>query len=248
MPINTKIRLTKRVTIPYSRKLAASANIEKSNCIVGENLILDEGTQIRFDGFAAFATNSAYPDVKISVFPPEGKSGQIYVSLENFDGLTWEPVVEEKKDDKKSEKGPVRRYEVFLNGNKIEDRRIWHNCFDCGYEIGKDGLVLINPLKLTKSEILTGFIADRENDIGEALYSEDRSKTAYSIRVRTQYKFTTQIMMNGLLGANHLSTNHYLEIANKWSNDYVTIGEVFVNETNIIDMIKNWMKETHKQK
>lgn len=247
MPINTKLRVNKRTQIPYSRKLAASSNIEKANCILGNELILDEGCHIRFEGFSASATDKSYPEVKITVFPISGKAGQIYVSLEQFDGLTWEPISEETLNEDKKHRGPIRRYEVVLNGRGVETDYVWHNAFDERYNVNDCKLLIVNPLALKPQERKDGFFSIQITQIGEAMFSIDSSKTTYNLQVRASHEFKTELMGDGLLGAKCVSSVFNLEISPKWENSYVHVGKIEINETDVVKMVKDYLKEKHKE-
>jgi hypothetical protein len=126
------MRINRRVIIPYSQFLSASEKLKDAHRILDRSLILEEGDLIRVDGFKALATAKSYPDVKLTVVPQGGKSSPIYVSLENLDGISWEPIRIEEKEKKKTET-PSRRYDVSISDNRINLDTVWHRAFGNTY-------------------------------------------------------------------------------------------------------------------
>ena len=109
MPVGKKIKISKSTLLNVERQLSTAENVEKAGMIVNKKLILDPGSIIRFDAFSASVGEKDYPIVKLSVFPHNGKMGQLYVNLQSVDGLTWEVFEEEKS---KEQPKPISRIDI----------------------------------------------------------------------------------------------------------------------------------------
>lgn len=247
-PIKSKLRVTKRFEIECTRILNASANLEKAMYVVGKILILEEDSVFRIDGFVARATDCDYPEVKISVFPMNGKMGSVYVSLESLDGLTWDPITEKEIPVKNSSNKISRRFDVFLSRSEIDNTRVWHQAFNSPYVIDEKALVMINPLALKSDEIETGlFIKNDKVSIGNALCTVGMAKFKYELIVNIVSTFKTELLENGILGAKIESVKYELVAAPQYDRiASIMIQEIELGKTDIQKAVKDWLKERHK--
>jgi hypothetical protein len=246
MPLGTHMRINRRVIVPYSQFLSASEKLKDAHRILNESLILEEGDLIRVDGFKAFATAKSYPDVKLTVVPSEGKSAAIYISLENLDGISWEPVKIEEKEKKRKET-PSRRYDVSISDNQINTSTIWHRAFGNSYN-EKSGTQIINPLELEPNERKKGFAVVDFCKMGDALMTDiDQRRYSYSIHSKVTHRFEPD-MIDGLLAMRRSEVKAELVIVTYGSNPErgEIICELELGVTDLVKEIKSWMKKQLK--
>jgi hypothetical protein len=249
MPLGTKLRITRQTEILHSQLLSGSERLVDAGYILGKKLLLEEGCHIRFEGFKAFATAKDYPDVKLTVYPIEGKSASLYVSMEHLDGLSWEPVKEDKQEEKKTTP-PSRRYDVDITRNQVDFRWVYHNeVFENRYDSETPEWVLINPLKLKPEERNLGFFKEDLNDIGEAILTDvDRRKYQFTIGVKLVYQFETSIhnegVNKGLLSARCCNRKAILIIYPRYDRHKMAeICPIELGQTDVVTEVKAWMKK-----
>ena len=106
-PIKTRIRLTRELKHSYNSSWyryflnESQSALHKAGCLVGKDLLLDPGTELRIEAFKAFATAEDWPDVKVIVKPEGGKDIKFYIPLIAFDGVSWELLKEPPKEPPK---------------------------------------------------------------------------------------------------------------------------------------------------
>jgi hypothetical protein len=192
MPVGKKIQAKRSLRVPIASMLSSADNLRKSGNMIGDcyrnqELILDEGTVLRVDAFSAVVKAKGYPATKITVFPDGGKSGTVYVSLDDLDGLSWESIDEAPKKPS----APTRRIDISIKDDSINLINVWHGAFrNRNYEIGKSGTVVVNPLELSDNDLRRmNFTVDTESRIGEAVVKIGRDTWTYQIRYKIHYLF-----------------------------------------------------------
>jgi hypothetical protein len=249
MPIRKKFAIKKETKINVTSVLSTASNLEEAGILLTKGrqdslMLLEEGALVRVDGFGGDLKDD--PTVKLSVFPKEGRMGQVYVKLEDMDGLVWETYHEEPK----KEVIPVKRYEVSLSYPGFKDRGgVWHNAFG-GYkrwvEIERE---IVNPLALSKEELEKGsFYAETTYDAGTAVFKYGKKTAVYDLKWAYGYNFKLEKPENGLMYAKSSYNTVELRIKPKYSSSEweVVVRETRQSEESYEKMVKDFLKEKHK--
>jgi len=240
MPLGTYMKINRRAIVPYSQFLLASQKLKEAHRILNQSLILEEGDTIRIDGFKAFATAKSYPDVKLTVVPQGGKSAAIYVSMENLDGISWEPV--KIKEKAKKEIPPSRRYDVSINENQINLENVWHRAFGGVYK--KESAQIVNPLELNPEERKKGFAIVNFNKMGEALLTDiDQRRYSYQIHSKVTHRFEPDTV-DGILAMRRVEATAELVIVGFGENPErgEIICEIVRGVTDPVKEVKAFMR------
>ncbi len=178
--MSSKIRITRLSEIPCGNMMSNSDHLRNLGIVIGANLshqklILEVGTIVRIEGFSCDLASKSFPAVKISIFPEGSKMGTLYVQMEDLDGVSWEPIVEEKKEVKPS----LPRLIIEI-AEPTTYNNVWHPAFNKSYT---SGLEMINPLALTKDDLKSKTFHKYDNtDIGNAVYKDGKNVTTYRLR------------------------------------------------------------------
>lgn len=198
MPINKKIKLTKdyKFKIESRSFLGDSKTILKEAGIsVGNELILDEGSKIRVEGFSASVSDKNWPRTKISIYPEGKKQCQCYIDMSQLDGVTWETI----EGDAPKEKKEVQRINISNNDYHGDDKWREYGCYHASFgrdniERNYEGIKLLNVLELTDAEVaLEKFNSNIDSDIGEV--SVKKGKESHFYKIRGKSVFTFQIII-----------------------------------------------------
>lgn len=248
MPIGKKIKIKKRTEMRISSMLATAANLKPHGFLLGGNLMLEENSVMRVEAFSASVSEKSYPNVRISVFPEGGKMGTLYVTLDNLDGLTWEPVDEVVKAEPK----PTRRLDVDFKPDFKDTSFVWHESFGEKYDTLMPSWKIINPLKLSPEELkFQRFFERRNSDAGTAIVKIDKEVFQYYIQYQTDYHFKTKIdATTGLLSAKFDYVSISLNIKQGWcSNEegvwHTLLTEAHQGDEDHLEVIKKYLKEKH---
>lgn len=251
MPVNKRIKVTKDFKINMSDSLGNSTQILKeAGMLVGDELILDSGSNLRVESFKAFSSVKGWPAVKITIFPEGSKSCQCYVELSQFDGLSWEAVEEkEKKEPKEIQRINIsfEKHEKYLKD--INSYPCWHRAFKNGFRIGEKDIIL-NPVELTKDEIKKRtFISQNELTVGEAVVKKGKNSYSYDIRIERIFCFKITIepgYMYGNLG----EVRNRIQMRKSYSSsEFFVVGEIstedITDSKNVRKPVLEFLKKEH---
>jgi len=252
MPIGRKITVKNDCKLDAFGFLSGSEEVlKKTGLLVGKQLILDAGLKIRIDGFSGTVGAKSWPITKISVFQPESKMAQCYVSFNSFDGITWEA----DEDDEPKPKREVQRlnlsFEGYMHSNDVDGYPCWHRSFKEGFKIWEKDK-MINPLELSEEEILKGiFHSTIEFDFGEATIKKGSSSFVYVLRFKRFFTFEIS-KFPGVMRANLKDFRDTIEMYDRWNrNDIIKSFEYTLpkQDRNIDDLkktISSFLKEKHQ--
>lgn len=252
MPLGKKIKVKRETKLKIASQLATADNLKTAGLILGEVgrsgiLILDIDTVIRVDGFSGAIAAKSYPGVKMSVFPEGGKMGQLYVSLDDLDGLTWEIVEEAVKPTSL----PIKRLDINLLANRSDGSHCWHSAFAESYDTRLPVLKTINPLVLSEEEMkFRRFSKIDTSDAGTAVVKIEKSATNYTLQWATEYHFKTLINpTTGLLSAKFEYLSISLNIKEGWNYSngewHTLLTEARQGDESYESIIKKYLKEKH---
>ena len=252
MPIGKKMRI-KRATKMSASTIGAKDGLEAAGMLLGDwspTLILDENTIIRVDAFSSTIAQKSYPSVKMSIFPEGYKMGQVYVSLDSLDGITWEIVEEDAK------KIPVitKRIDIEWNSNYTNYMNIVYvDAFGTRFNMG-DNPCVVNPLKLEPNELKTlSMDSTSTHECGSAIIKIGRDSHKYKFQYLLVFHF---LLEKGpeplcLLQARFDRLDISLQIGAEYNykGDYETLWAGtnlnFVQTDHEI-LVKNYLKEKYK--
>lgn len=247
MPIRKKFCIKREVRMDVVSALSTTKNLADAGIYIDsgtrKGVLLEEGTVVRVDGFGGDLNDE--PTAKLSIFPINGRMGQLYVNLEDMDGLVWELYQEPVK----KEQPPVKKIEVSLNYPTHTDL-ILHRAIERGVKWSEIDRTLVNPLALTPEELNNKmFVAESNRDGGSAIYKYGKEVHVYNLRWYYSYYFTLEAPEGGLLHARRSHPALELRIAERTtSSDWeVVVRELQMSGQNYEQMVKDFLKEKHKQ-
>lgn len=251
MPFQKKIKLKKDYKFNMISCLGDATQILKdSGMLIGRELIFDEGTKIRVEGFSGSISDKSYPSVKISIYPEGKKQCQVYVNMGDFDGVTWETIEGENivKDKKEVQKIHINFRKEYLTGNySWKNNGVWPEAISLHVSPKeREKQYTLNPTKLSKKEI-----DDKEfkqygrTEIGEAVVKKGKSIFSSHIVVYTYFTFSIEFQP-GFMFAKIKDIKYVLRIGEGYIGDeknYVKVCDLDANTTPdfekiIIDFLK----------
>ena len=256
MPLGKKMRVKRATRMNILSTVGSMDSLKAAGMLLShgytaDTLILDEDSIIRIEGFSSSISDKYYPSVKISIFPDQGKLGQLYVVLNAFDGLTWENVEEDEK------KIPVitKRIDVAWKKNFTD---YIDNCraqvFGGGnYTVG-DPPKIINPLELKDKDFADmTFAIDKRVECGSAVVKIGRESFIYNMQYIVLFHF---IIEKGpkpleLLQARFTFLDYALQIGpeHTYIGSYKTLRQgTTLNflQSEHEESIRKYLQETHK--
>ena len=251
MPVNKRIKVAKDFKINMYDSLGNSRQILKeAGMLVGDELILDSGSNLRIEGFKAYSSVKGWPAVKITIYPEGSKSCQCYVDFSQFDGLSWETVEEKEKKEPRE----VQRINISFEKNErylkdINSFPCWHRAFKNGFRIG-DKDIILNPIELSKDEIEKRiFTGGNDLTVGEAIVKKGKNSYSYDIRIERTFNFKITIEPGYMYG-NLEEVRNIIQMRKSYSHsDFFDVSEIstedITDSKNIRKPVLEFLKKEH---
>jgi hypothetical protein len=253
MPLLKKVKLTRdfKFQLPGHYGLGDSTTILKeAGMLVGNSLIMDEGSKMRVEGFSAAVSDKTYPRVKVTIYPEGKKQCQLYLDMEQMDGVTWETI----EGDVPKEKKEVQRINVSL-GDRMKDeyhwskQGFWHDAFGSYHPRNSKEDALLNPQKLSKTELeKLEFKTSSEHDIGEAVVKKGKESHMYKFKIKSVFYFSIDVKP-GLMYAKLVDIKDTLVIGRgsyPGRDDWKKISDVnSFDEPDYAKVITDYLKKEH---
>lgn len=205
MPINKKFKLTKDYKFTVGRSFLGDAQkiLQEAGMSVGTELIMDEGSKMRIEGFTASVSDKNWPAAKVTIYPEGKKQCQCYIQMSELDGITWETIEGEAPKEKKE----VQRINVSVGNYATFDKwghGIWHKAYKDRWEREDKSEKILNVLELNDSEINKGqFKAAHESDVAEVVVKKGKECHVYKIYVNSVFTFKISTKPGFMLGKLH---------------------------------------------
>lgn len=247
MPVGAKIKVIKEHKIVISNRNSTTKALEDSGMIIGNNIILDENTVIRIDGFSSQYSSKDYPTTRLTVFPDQRKSGKVDVSLKDLDGLVWGILEVAAKQPVKE----VKRINIEYNDDNTNYKyNVWHQAFKHGYDLENDDIVVVNPLELTEDEIKNlEFSYERKTDVGSVVIKIGRKNWNYKLAIKQKFNFKLELSGVGLLSCKLDTIEKKLEYKedNYYTSEFSPIDiDLNFNKNTVIKLIDRFFKDKHE--
>ena len=251
MPINKKFKLTKSYKFNVGHNYLGDSHktLQEAGMVVGAELIMDEGSKMRIEGFSSSISQKDWPKTKITIYPEGKKQCQCYIQMSDLDGITWETIEGEAPKEKKE----IQRINISLDSYHVKDNQ-WKK-YPCRHASFKDniarsfeGLKALNPLELNEAEITLGkFSSLNKSEIGEVVVRKGNNNSCYKMQARTAFRFEIT-KQPGLMYGKLVSVKDSLWLGPGYypkDEEYVKLCDIDSDETKYEAIVTKYLKEKH---